>query len=179
MVNDGNFCSKHCTGYCCASYTVLITTEDILRILQNTPLKPHQFLCLYEATDDALQYFSKIMINSEEVVIGLKNRDDNSCIFFLKDLGLCGMHYFKPMVCHTYPFTINEKGKLARIENICPNEWYPNDRTEMKRIIHQAWREMKISEKKIKNWNQNRLAGNFYEFIRYISNGSLNKKKQL
>lgn len=171
MVNDGNFCSKECTGFCCCRYTVLLTTEDILRILNNTPLKPHQFLSLYEANEDTSKYFPKIKINSEEVVVGLKQRDDGSCIFFLEQLGLCGMHFFKPLVCHTYPFTLNSKDELVRLKNVCPSDWYPENTREIKQIIHQAWQEMNKNQKKVEFWNKNYSTRGFFDFINFIKNG--------
>ena len=146
MVNDGNFCFNKCNGYCCTKYTVLITTEDVIRILKNTPLRPEQFLSLYYVNDDILRYFPKIIMRSEEVVLGLRQRPDGSCIFFLNELGMCGIHLYKPMVCHTYPFTLNQNGDLQRLENICPGEWYPNDIEDLKRNIKQAWYEMNINK---------------------------------
>lgn len=169
MMNDGSFCFNNCTGFCCSKYTVVIGTEDIIRILSNTPLKAEHFLILYEANHETFKIFPKIHINSTEVIIGLKTRSDGSCVFFLNELGMCGIHLYKPRVCHTYPFTMNAESELIRHENVfCPGEWLPKDTNDLKDCIRQAWQEMKISETKINNWNTKNSDGTFQDFIDFI-----------
>ncbi|MHA1310518.1 MAG: YkgJ family cysteine cluster protein [Candidatus Helarchaeota archaeon] len=168
MANDGEYCFNHCNGYCCTKYTVLITTEDIKRILENTPLKPTQFLTLYYVNEEILKLFPKITLASEDIVLGLRQRPDGSCIFYLKELGLCGIHLYKPMVCRTYPFTLNDKGQLIRLENICPGEWYPKNIEDLKDQIRQAWYEMEINKKKIEMWNKKNSDLGFNDLIKFI-----------
>ena len=168
MVNDGDYCYNNCSGYCCTKYTVIITCRDIIRILKNTPLKPLDFLMLFNANEETSKYFPKIIINSEEVVIGLKQKQNNACIFFLDEIGMCGIHLYKPMVCHTYPFTLDSDDKIVRLENICPGDWVPTDINGVKRYIHQAWIEMDDNKKKVEYWNQNKSNCSFQEFMKFL-----------
>lgn len=72
MVNDGIYCFNNCNGNCCSKYSVMLTTEDILRILLNTPLKPEKFTAIYEATPNSDD--PPISINSKNIELGLKQR---------------------------------------------------------------------------------------------------------
>jgi len=148
--------------------TVLITTEDIIRIIKNTPLSPEKFLTLYIATEKNTEFFPKIIINSEDVVIGLRQREDGSCIFYLNEIGMCGIHLYKPMVCNTYPFTLNADDEIVRLENICPAEWLPKDIDDIKHTVHAAWEEMDKNKEKITKWNEKNSKNDFHSFIEFI-----------
>ncbi len=172
---DDNFCSSQCNGFCCHSYVVLITSEDALRILDNLTLHPYYFLDIYEASVENQNFYPKIMINNQEAVLGIKYKVENTkyaCYFHDEKTGLCSIHKFKPMVCATYPFSMDFDGNLYHLDNVlCPEKWWPKSedmKNFFRKVINQSWEENESYKKKAASWNETNPDGTFGQFVKHI-----------
>ncbi|MHA1785578.1 MAG: YkgJ family cysteine cluster protein [Candidatus Helarchaeota archaeon] len=167
------FCKESCDGHCCHSYVVLITSEDAIRILENTNLHPYDFLEIYEASVEKMGFYPIIKIMNQDAVLGIKYKKDTiECYFHDEKTGLCTIHGCKPMVCATYPFSMDWEGNLYHLKDIlCPKKWWPKSE-EMKNFfretIRKSWEEGEVYKKKAKSWNENHPDGTFGEFIKHI-----------
>jgi len=172
LIND-NYCADACDGHCCHSYVVLITSEDALRILDNLDLHPYYFLDIYEASVENQDFYPKIMISSREAVLGIKYKPETiGCYFHDEKTGFCTVHKFKPMVCATYPFSMDWEGNLYHLDKIlCPEKWWPESE-EMKnffrKVINKSWEENEIYKEKAAIWNDKHPDGTFAEFAKHI-----------
>ncbi|NHI91893.1 MAG: YkgJ family cysteine cluster protein [Candidatus Lokiarchaeota archaeon] len=172
LIDDG-FCSRQCTGFCCSSYVVLITSEDAIRILENTNLHPYDFLEIYEGSVEKMGFYPIIKIMNQDAVLGIKYRPETTtCYFHDEKTGLCTIHEFKPMVCATYPFSMDWEENLYHLKDIlCPQKWWPESE-EMKEVfkksIRKSWEEGEIYKQKAKTWNEQHPDGTFGIFLKHI-----------
>ncbi|MHA1144594.1 MAG: YkgJ family cysteine cluster protein [Candidatus Helarchaeota archaeon] len=163
-----------CDGHCCSSYTVLITSEDAIRISQGVKLDPEEYLVIYDSSVENQNFYPTITIQENNVVLGIRFKPDSTTCFFLGDNGLCSIHEFKPRVCQTYPFTMDVEGNLIRMEGlseVCPYQWWPHSSEMTERIrsnLLASWKEIKIYREKAMAWNKNGKNGDFTEFLKFI-----------
>lgn len=173
-IHDDDFCMNQCDGHCCSSYTILVTSEDACRIVQNNVLKPEEFLVLYDSSVEDMGYYPKFYISGNEVVLGIKFQENTTTCMFLSPEGLCSIHHCKPSVCQTYPFTMDTEGTLLRMEgltDVCPHVFWPSSQ-EMKDKINdsllQSWKEVKIYRQKMVDWATKGRQGTFQELLYHI-----------
>lgn len=127
VVSDGktNNISKEypcisCHTNCCKEYTIFVNAHDIYRLSINLGLEPERFLEIYGAKD----YSLGIKVKEGLVDLALKQKN-GGCIFLeeSKDIFRCTVNEFKPGVCKSYPFQMNN-GKLVQMSSkMCPVEW--------------------------------------------------------
>lgn len=176
--ND-DFCMNSCDGHCCSSYSVLITSEDACRIVQNTKFKPEEFLAIYDSSVENMGFYPKffmkgIEVERIEVVLGIKFKDNTWTCLFLSPEGLCSINHCKPRVCQTYPFNMDVKGNLIRMGNVtdvCPTKWSPHSKEvkeQIKSNLRKSWKEIDIYKQKTEAWNKQGMVGTFQEFLQFI-----------
>ncbi|MBI5224097.1 YkgJ family cysteine cluster protein [Candidatus Micrarchaeota archaeon] len=103
MVNPCSFCDAKC----CKTYTITVTSFDILRIAKNTGKTPHEFAVLHPLK--ILSYDPDMVLDtSDGVGAYLLGLPSHPCVFLGKD-NLCTIHEFAPMSCRRYPYQINDK----------------------------------------------------------------------
>jgi len=127
VVSDGkiNNISKEypcisCHTNCCKEYTIFVNAHDIYRLSINLGLEPERFLEIYGAKD----YSLGIKVNEGLVDLALKQKNGR-CIFLeeSQDVFRCTVNEFKPGVCKSYPFQMNN-GKLIQMSSkMCPVDW--------------------------------------------------------
>jgi hypothetical protein len=126
-VSDGqiNTISKEypcisCHTNCCKEYTIFVNAHDIYRLSVGLGLSPENFLEIHGAKDFSLG----IQVQEGLLDLALKQKNE-SCIFLeeSKDIFRCTVNDFKPGVCKSYPFQINN-GKLVQMNSkMCPVDW--------------------------------------------------------
>ncbi len=98
MINPCSFCS----ACCCKTYTITVTSFDILRICKNTGKKPEEFTVFHPVR--LLAYDPATVIDFEDGngILGFKS---HPCVFLKNNL--CTIYKFAPLSCRRYPFTLN------------------------------------------------------------------------
>jgi len=158
---------QHCTGFCCSEYTVLITTIDAKRILDNIPgMHPYQFLTFYDESVETLNFYPIIKIEGKGHVVGMiQDAKRKTCPFHMA-IGLCGIHNFSPMVCQTYPFTLTEEHEITYISKVkCGKLFPPFNEDRTRKIVLQSWEEIDAYKELVKKWNETHPDGTFDEFL--------------
>jgi hypothetical protein len=127
LVSDGkiNNISKEypcisCHTNCCKEYTIFLNAHDIYRLFINLGLEPTRFLDIHGAKD----YSLGIKVKEGLVDLALKQKN-GGCTFLeeSQDVFRCMVNEFKPGVCKSYPFQMND-GKLVQMSSkMCPVEW--------------------------------------------------------
>lgn len=166
---DPYYCVRSCDGHCCRDYTVLITAQDARRILDHIPgLSILDFICFYHGEVETLNYYPKIRIQGKEYCLGiLTNEKTKSCVF-QTGLGMCGIHDFSPMVCQTYPFTLDDEGTIAYIQGVyCQELFPPLDPEKTKAVIYQSWGEIKEYRKLVAEWNAKLAHRGTRKFLKF------------
>jgi len=172
---EEDFCSTKCDGHCCWSYVVLITSEDAIRLSSNLAKSPFEYLTFYEGSVEKSGFYPIVIINGYESVLGikyseeLKNQNKWPCFFFDMNKGLCQVHEFKPMVCATYPFSMDANENLGHLDNIlCPEKWEATKKDSVRKVIRQSWNEIGIYKEKVKKWNEKHSKEGFDKFLEFI-----------
>ena len=172
---EEDFCSTKCNGHCCWSYVVLITSEDAIRLSKNLNLSPYQYLTFYEGKVEKNGFYPIVTINGYESVLGIKYSEelkDQSkwpCFFFDMKSGLCQVHKFKPMVCATYPFSMDAEENLGHLEKIlCPDKWEAKNPDSIRNVIRKSWEEVAVYNEKAKKWNEKHSKDGFDKFLKFL-----------
>ena len=109
-----------CNTNCCKEYTVFVNAHDVYRLVKGLGIKPLTFLEIYGAKDFDLG----IKVKEGLVDLALKQKN-SSCTFLVEsgDISSCTVNDFKPGVCKSYPFQIQD-GKLTQMEHkLCLVDW--------------------------------------------------------
>ncbi|MHA1792788.1 MAG: YkgJ family cysteine cluster protein [Promethearchaeota archaeon] len=167
FTNNPYYCVQECSGFCCSEYTVLITIQDVKRIIDHIPgIHPYQFMTFYDESVETLNYYPIIKIQGHGYVIGMIQDEKRKTCPFHTALGLCGIHDFSPMVCQTYPFSLTDDLELTYISNPkCGKLFPPLDKERIKKIILQSWREIDEYKELVRRWNEKHSDDSFDEFM--------------
>lgn len=103
MVSPCTFCDAKC----CKTYTITVTSFDVLRICKNTGQHYSEFTVLHQARLLSFDPDTTLDISDDGwvYILGFKS---HPCVFLGKD-NLCTIHEFAPMSCRRYPFQLNDK----------------------------------------------------------------------
>lgn len=157
-----------CSGDCCTNHSILLTSNDVIRILDNVPsVNVHDLVVFYVSHAgyvdiDVLAGHPAIMLENEPCYLGLRFLTDEAlgvqrCPFLDTTSHLCKIHEFKPMVCRAYPFLI-DGGVLTRHERIrCKYPFHPRDAAEINALeatLRQAYTEFEAFKLEIEAWNE-------------------------
>ncbi|MBS7287236.1 MAG: YkgJ family cysteine cluster protein [Candidatus Freyarchaeota archaeon] len=120
-----------CGGCCKDEKTVVtLTHRDIIRLAEITRLGEKELvkkvLVFYQVNEklEKLLAFPPIETYRGKAILGLRKRDDGSCIFLQNNL--CSIYPARPMTCRTFPFTFSiqdgwiKYGIVTRARDICP-----------------------------------------------------------
>ena len=147
----GEFPCVTCHTDCCKEYVIFVNAHDIYRLSEGLNMAPERFLEIYGAKDYSLG------IKVKEGLIDLALKQKNGGCEFLeenKDVFRCTVNDFKPGVCKSYPFTM-ENGKLIQMGNImCPVDW---DIGEFEKMMSSHLKkdksEWKFYDELVEEWN--------------------------
>jgi Fe-S-cluster containining protein len=157
-----------CSGDCCFNHSILLTSFDVIRILDHVPNVNVRDLIVFYVSQvgyvdiDILAGYPAIMLENEPCYLGLRYITDEAlgvqrCPFLDTESRLCKIHEFKPMVCRGYPFLFDE-GKLTRHERLrCKAPYHPRDPAEidgLRATLRQAYAEFNAFKLEIEAWNE-------------------------
>ena len=121
-----------CTGCgnCCRGTVVMITDDDVTRLVEGTGRDPRDFVRFYdqERVDVAKASPWWIRLGSKKAVMALRWQRGPRCTFLTAD-NRCTVYEHRPVACREHPFnvTLADSGALERmtISRIveCPHEW--------------------------------------------------------
>jgi len=156
FVGDGNDCIAGCPAFCCKIYTVLITSLDARRIIDNIPcIDAGDFVEFYRGDMDTQDEFPKVLIRGEEYCLGIKASEHTGACVFQTDARTCRIHEFSPLVCQSYPWSLDSSENLITMDNaLCSHAFLPRDPDRTKTAIRQCWKESDIYAEKVRAWNE-------------------------
>ncbi len=151
------FC-ENCPGDCCSEFTVYLTHTDIKRITQFVRSAPESFVVPY--LHNMPSPYPSVFLEDygKYVRLGLI-RNDEDCVFLDSSNGRkkCLVHAYKPMVCITYPFSLNDSYELVPTKDYkCPMPWRSLSSVERQEVIqeiNQFYTEFKEYKQLVKKWN--------------------------
>lgn len=112
-----------CKALCCSTYTITVTSFDVLEIAKRTKKLPESFAEIIRLrllsfdNDTVLECYENGQIY--EHVLALKS---NPCIF-LKD-NKCTIYDFAPLVCKAYPYRVDGKIHPSPLCPLLPRLFY-------------------------------------------------------
>ncbi|HME51871.1 MAG TPA: YkgJ family cysteine cluster protein [Candidatus Lokiarchaeia archaeon] len=157
-----------CSGDCCTNHSILLTSQDVIRILDHVPsVNPRDLVVFYVSYAgyvdiDVLAGYPAIMLENEPCYLGLRFLTDEAlgaqrCPFLDTTSHLCKIQEFKPMVCRAYPFLYTD-GKITRHERTrCKEPYHPRnpaDIESLRETLRQAYTEFEAFKLEIEAWNE-------------------------
>ncbi len=168
------------SGTCCYNQSILITDEDVKRIVNAIPsIKLEELLVFFVRHDgykdaELLKEHPEIYIEGEPCYMALRfvplhgEPDTRACPFLNRDSGKCTIHDCKPMVCRAYPFIVQD-GIITRLEKIrCKVPYHPADQQsilDLQRTLLGSYKELDAFKEKVATWNATRRDSTFPEFF--------------
>lgn len=120
-----------CGGCCKDEKTIVtLTHRDVIRLAEAMMLDERELVkrvLVFYQVDEKLEKFlafPSIETYRGKAILGLRKRDDGSCIFLQNNL--CSIYPARPMTCRTFPFTFSiqdgwlKYGIVTRARDICP-----------------------------------------------------------
>jgi Fe-S-cluster containining protein len=156
-----------CHTNCCKEYTIFVNAHDIYRLSIGLGLDPENFLEIYGAKDFDLG------IKVKEGLVDLALKQKNGGCTFLeesKDVFRCTVNEFKPSVCKSYPFQMQD-GKLIQMsDKMCPVDWDTKEFETMMTIhLKKDEDEWKFYNDLILEWNAKHwIKKPLSAFLRFI-----------
>ncbi len=167
-----------CTGCgnCCRGTVVLITDDDVNRIVQGIGRDPRDFVRFYDEERVEIAKSSPwwIRVGAKRAVMALRWQRGPRCIFLSADND-CTIYEHRPVVCREHPFnvTLSESGAVQRmtINRVvdCPHDWDGNrTRREIGRVARWNQRQADDFTGKIKTWNRGAKSRTRPGFLRFL-----------
>ena len=99
------------------------------------------------------------------------NNPGQVCQFLKKDT--CQIYPNRPLICRTYPFMLDEKGKVKETKNLCPVKWKVDD--EKKKEIESDYNQLLLNfltfETICIDWNRIvTKSDNLENFLNFVQN---------
>ena len=101
---------KLCTALCCKEHLITVTSFDVLRVIEKTGKRAHEFAELVPLrllnfdNDTVLECYDKKL--RYEYLLAFKSYP---CHFLDQKTNECTIHTFAPLACKLYPYQSNEK----------------------------------------------------------------------
>jgi Fe-S-cluster containining protein len=113
-----------CRGNCCRRYKVGVTAADVRTLAAGTALRPSDFLRLLETDDEGF----RLRPGGPAMELYLIRRDETgACVFLMEiapDKARCGVYAHRPLVCSTFPTTLQRGAVRVRQDTVCgPDSW--------------------------------------------------------
>jgi len=112
-------------GRCCTSYGVCVTPSDIERIIKASGSDPVDFLMIIPEPPQRERKEPCVLIDNVRSLVVLRWSKKRDCVFHGKDG--CTIYPSRPMLCRTYPFSLDGKALKDMKSRACPCLWRPNE----------------------------------------------------
>lgn len=153
---------------CCSNSWVPLTGRDVYRIAATLGLPPSSFTLYAEVSAsrpfgfalDKTEVRNNLYLSKRVPQEGEKPRQDMPCTFLMHLPGgraLCGLDALRPMICHTYPYMLDEEGKLEPMNGGCScRVWKLSDTDRLHELGLQAKKKAEEDEYEqvIAEWNR-------------------------
>ncbi|MCZ6632336.1 MAG: YkgJ family cysteine cluster protein [bacterium] len=164
-----------CCGNCCREPIVLVTDEDIRRVIHRTGQKAAEVVDFYKPSEIA---WGKDQPGWIQLKVGLRimglRRTEEGCQYLGED-DLCTIYEHRPVTCRRYPFDVEfgEKGEiqLLSISNSveCPYELDGYQTLgEIKALCTWEEEEENPYYEKIEAWNAQKKSGTKKKFLKCL-----------
>ncbi len=166
-----------CTGCanCCREPIVLVTDEDIRRIISHTSQKASQIVRFYQP--DEIDWSSRnpgwITFKSGQRIMGLR-RNRHGCQYLGKD-DLCTIYEHRPITCRRYPFDVefDSEGNIEllgisnTVECLYELDGY-NSPGQIKALCKWEEEDEIPYFQKVKSWNRRKKTGGKRKFLKHL-----------
>jgi Fe-S-cluster containining protein len=117
-----------CGGRCCREYNVQVTIADVRRLATGMAVHPREFVYLKEGKEGDNSDF-RFRPGGPLYDLHLRHRPDTKGCVFLMEIApgkaRCGAYVHRPMVCATFPATLDQGSVGIRAKTLCggPDSW--------------------------------------------------------
>jgi Fe-S-cluster containining protein len=164
-----------CCGNCCREPIVLVTDDDIRRIMRRTHQEATDIVDFY--THDEIEWSKKkpgwIKLKSSRRIMGLR-RNEDGCQY-LGDDDRCTIYEHRPVTCRRYPFNVeiddNDEIEFLSISDAveCPYELDGQNSAEQLKAVCDWEDEEEIPyHDKVKKWNRGKKRSGRRKFLAYL-----------
>ena len=164
-----------CCGNCCREPIVLVTDQDVRRVMDHTGQKASEVLKFYR-TDDVEWSTDKpewIKLKSGLRIMGLRRRK-GQCQYLGKD-DRCTIYEHRPVTCRRYPFDVelDEDGEIESMsisDSVeCPYELDGDTSLDkLNAVCRWEGEEEEPYFVKVKEWNRQRKPGGRKAFMKHL-----------
>ena len=164
-----------CCGNCCREPIVLVTDEDIRRIIAHTHQNPLEVVDFYTPEDVEWDTDQPgwIHLKSGLQIMGLR-RNDQGCQYLGED-DLCTIYEYRPVTCRRYPFDVemDESGAIQLL-GISKSVECPYERDgyhtlgEIKALCTWEEEEDNPYNAKLAVWNAQKKPGEKRKFLKHL-----------
>jgi Fe-S-cluster containining protein len=161
-------------GNCCTETVVPVTTVDVLRVARATGLRPDKIVSFYAPGSfvDGGRGLPFAALDVGPRVMGLAQTGDRRCKFHRSDR--CTVYDVRPVVCRTFPFSIDEEAGLRMNEGVdCRYERDGVvDVAQVVRACRREGRQDVAWRRVIDAWNEQWAGGGRSEFLSFVGLGA-------
>lgn len=164
-----------CCGNCCREPIVLVTDEDIIRIIAHTGQVANDIVRFYKPEEIAWgkKQPGWIEFRSGRRIMGLR-RNQKGCQYLSKD-DLCTIYEHRPVTCRRYPFDV-ELGSTGNIELLSISQSVEciyeldghNTVGQIKALCNWEEREEIPYYDKIETWNKKKKNRSRNQFLKHL-----------
>ena len=164
-----------CCGNCCREPIVLVTDEDVRRVMAHTGQKAKKIVDFYKPSE--IEWGKDqpgwIRLKSGRRIMGLR-RTEEGCQY-LGDDDMCTIYEHRPVTCRRYPFDLeldedNDIELLSISKSVdCPYELDGhNTVTEIKALADWEEREETPYFELLDRWNKKKKPGGKKAFLKFL-----------
>jgi Fe-S-cluster containining protein len=164
-----------CCGNCCREPIVLVTDQDIRRIMAQTGQQALDIVDFFKPSE--IEWSKRnpgwIRFKKGRRIMGLR-RDENGCQYLGED-ELCTIYEHRPITCRRYPFNVEFNGNgdvslLTISDSVeCPYELDgENDPSEIKALCDWEEQEENPYNEMVEKWNNRKRAGGKKKFLKFM-----------
>ena len=165
-----------CCGQCCREPIVLLTDDDVKRVMRHTGQPPKEIAAFYppDEIDWDLSNQGWIQFSDGPRIMGLIRSDEEGCKYLQED-DRCGIYEHRPVTCRRYPFDVEYDHKenmtlLSISDSVeCPYELDGrNTRAQIKALVDWEDEEEQPYFKLVDTWNAKPKPGSPAKFFAHL-----------
>ena len=164
-----------CCGNCCREPIVLVTDQDIKRIMKHTDQEAKDIVNFYKPSEIEWSKSKPgwIKFKKGRRIMGLR-RNEDGCQYLGSD-EMCTIYEHRPITCRRYPYNVEFNGKgqvdfLSISDSVeCPYELDgENDPEEIKALCDWEEEEENPYNDLVDKWNESEKSKGKKQFLKYL-----------